>query len=85
MGKENGRSGRMTRTATCMKVITKMIKKMELDFSHGSPATTTKDATKVTRDMDTVKCSGRMVAAIKVSGPMVFKMEQAGWSSLMAE
>ena len=84
MAKVNGKSGLMTKSATCMKVSMKMIRRMEWVCSLGKAEIIIKDAIKMMRDMDTVKCAGRMVHATKVNGKWVFKMALARWNFLMA-
>ena len=62
-----------------------MIRRMEWEFLSGKVATTTRDAIKMTKDTAMERCTGKMVAATKENGPMVFSMELEKWSSLMVE
>lgn len=55
MGKENGGRGRMLKTVTIMRESTKTIRSMVLASSLGSRAINIEDATKMMKDMDTVK------------------------------
>jgi len=58
----------MTRLATCMMASMRTIRKMEWVSSHGRVVTFIKDATKMMRDMDMVRCTGRMAHAIRANG-----------------
>ena len=83
--KENGVSVSMRRTVTCTKVTMPMTRRTAWVSLSGSQATTTRDVTKMMRDMATERCTGRTGPVTRESGSMEFKMELAAWSSLMAE
>ena len=71
----NGESGLMRRTATCTKDNMKTTRRTEWANSPGRVATFTKAATKMTKDMVTVRCTGKMARATKVNGKVEFNTE----------
>ena len=81
----NGESDSMLKTVICTKDNMRMTRRTEWVNSPGKAATFTKVATKMTKDTAMERCTGRMVAATKENGPMVFSMESEKWSSLMVE
>ena len=81
----NGESDLMLKTATCTKDNTRMTRRTAWVNSPGKVATFIKVATRMTKDTAMERCTGRMVAATKENGPMVFSMESEKWSSLMVE
>ena len=85
MVKVNGKNRSMSRIAICMRVATKMIGKTVLGYSSGNQAITTKVTIRTMRGTAMAKCSGKMVAATRVSGGKASRMGLVGWSSQMAE
>ena len=85
MVRESGVRRPNRRIAINTRVITKMIKNVELVFLLGNRVTCTMGAIKMMRDTGTEKCNGLMVHATKESGLMVFSMELVQCLSQMEE
>jgi hypothetical protein len=66
MAKEYGKEDR--ETAINIKELTKAIKNGGMEYSHGQAGTHIKETTKETYETGTVRCTGTMVATIKVNG-----------------
>ena len=60
-----------------------MTRRMEWEFLSGKVATTTRDATKMTKDTAMERCTGKTDLAIKVSGKVESNMVSEECSFLM--
>ena len=79
-GTESGKG--IKETVINMKVSTKKIKRMGMVFLLGALEILIRETTKMTKEMDMVRCTGLMEAGTRVVGKVGFSTEEVNFLSL---